>query len=327
MVLLELQNLNKKQGNFRLADISLEVRADEILAVLGESGSGKTSLLQLIAGLMKPDQGSIILAGKTLADATSCTQAQERPIGLSFQDAWLFPKMTVAENIQIGIKGATRAEKVAQTAEWLRLIGLEGFGKRFPHELSGGEQQRIALARALATRPRLMLFDEPFSKLDAARRSRLRADVARLLKHTQTTAIIVTHDVEDVYALADRVAILEGGKLIQHGVPEEVYLHPRDAYAARLFGPANIVRGEMLRSLGYNDVVDGATYCIRPEGIRLKPSHHADAFLISLQVFHGNRYQIVLEGVNGKWIANAGKRLNEESRFEIEVTARPWRMM
>lgn len=322
MVLLQIQQLHKKQGDFQLSDISLDVAAHEVLAILGESGSGKTSLLQLIAGLVKPDQGQIVLGKKILANAQTWVKPQDRPIGLSFQDAWLFPKMTVAENIQVGMKGMSKPEKKSKTGEWLRLLGLAGFGDRYPHELSGGEQQRIALARALATQPQLMLFDEPFSKLDAARRSRLRADVARLLKHTKTAAIIVTHDVEDVYALADRVAILEGGELVQQGTPEEVYLQPKDAYAARLFGPANIVSGERLRDMGFDKVEESAWYCIRPEQISLLPvaTTTVDAYRITAQVFYGNSYQIKLTGTNGEWIVNCAEKQDDKGRFGLTIS-------
>lgn len=319
MVLLEVQKLSKKQDNFHLTDISIEVSANEVLAILGESGSGKTSLLRLIAGLDKPDGGQIVLKEKLLAGSQVWVTAQERPIGLSFQEAWLFPRMTVSKNIQAGIRSKSKLEKAAKTQEWLDLLGLGDFAHRYPHELSGGEQQRIALARALITEPQLMLFDEPFSKLDAARRSRLRTDVARLLKHTQTAAIIVTHDVEDVYALADRVAILEDGKLVQHGKPKEVYLFPKDAYAARLFGPANIVAGEKLQMMGIQGVDENASYCIRPEQIKLKPTERTDAFQITEQHFHGSTYQIRLQGKHGEWIVNAAERQNEREHFELEI--------
>jgi iron(III) transport system ATP-binding protein len=322
MVLLSVQKLSKKQDNFHLTDISIDVSANEVLAILGESGSGKTSLLRLIAGLDKPDGGQIILRGKTLAGPQVWVTAQERPIGLSFQEAWLFPRMTVSKNIQAGIRSKSKQERAEKTQEWLDLLGLGDFAHRYPRELSGGEQQRIALARALVTEPELMLFDEPFSKLDAARRSRLRTDVARLLKHTQTAAIIVTHDVEDVYALADRVAILENGKLVQHGKPQEVYLYPKDAYAARLFGPANIVTGQRLQMMGVEGVegVEGnVSYCVRPEQIKLKPAKHADAFRITEQHFHGNTYQLSLAGKHGDWIVNTAERQDEENQFELEI--------
>lgn len=319
MVLLEIKKLSKKLENFELTDISLELKANEVLAVLGESGSGKTSLLRLIAGLDKPDEGQIVLNGEPLASGSMWVKPQGRPIGLSFQDAWLFPKMTVARNIQAGMKGKSKVEKAQQTSEWLALLGLQEFADRYPHELSGGEQQRIALARALGTAPQLMLFDEPFSKLDAARRSRLRTDVARLLKHTQTAAILVTHDVEDVYALADRVAILEGGRLIQQGTPEEVYLHPKDAYAARLFGAANIVSGKRLLQMGHQDVDEKASYCIRPEQIVLNPSSDSGAFEIVEQVFRGNMYQVKLRGNGEEWVVNSGERLDGAGRFGVEI--------
>ncbi len=319
MVLLQLKKLHKKQGDFHLTDISLEVAENEILAVLGESGSGKTSLLRLIAGLEKPDQGEIRLGKDLLANEKKSLRPQQRPICLTFQDAWLFPKMTVSQNIQSGCQGLSKAQKAQQTAEWLELIGLSAFGGRYPHELSGGEQQRIALARALATRPRLMLFDEPFSKLDAPRRARLREDVARLLRHTQTAAILVTHDVQDVYALADRVAILEAGKLVQQGAPAEVYQHPRDAYSARLFGAANIVSGQQLLEMGHPHADAEASYCIRPEQIALTASSDSDAFFIQEQLFHGNSYQLRLKGRHGEWMVNCGEKQEAGGRFGLEI--------
>ncbi|CAN5328743.1 hypothetical protein BH23VER1_BH23VER1_27750 [soil metagenome] len=222
--------------------VDLSVSTGEIVALVGESGSGKTTLLRLVAGLEIPDAGSIAIRGRTVCDEHTWLPPEKRGIGLVFQDNALFPHLTVAQNIRFGLSGRGRNSKAgaAKTLDrMLDLVELRGYGERYPHELSGGQRQRIALARALAPEPALLLLDEPFSSLDATLRRHVRDELATILRGAGTTALFVTHDTADAAAVADRIALIHEGKLLQVGTPAEVYENPVDVIAARLFGPVN----------------------------------------------------------------------------------------
>lgn len=216
--------------------VSLSVAAGELLALVGESGSGKTTLLRLIAGLERPEAGSIIIGGRTVCDETTWTPPEERGAPLVFQDYALFPHLTVERNIAFGLRRLGRRERAARVAEMLELVGLQDLGKRYPHELSGGQQQRVALARALVLQPEVLLLDEPFSNLDRALKGRIRTEVAELIRKTGTTAVFVVHDHEDALAVADHVAVIRDGRVVQTGAPCDVCEKPCDAYVAGLFG-------------------------------------------------------------------------------------------
>lgn len=218
----------------------MELAGGEWLGLLGESGSGKTTLLRLAAGLESPDAGSIWLNGTCVAGSERNRPdlpPESRHLGLVFQDGALFPHLNAAKNIAYGM--TERDDR--RVEECLEMVGLPGCGKRFPHEFSGGERQRIALARALAPRPGLLLLDEPFSHLDAALRRSLRLEMRELLSQLEQTVLLVTHDAEDIFSLASRVAIVEKGKIIQVGTPSRVYRSPVSRYAAERFGVANRV--------------------------------------------------------------------------------------
>jgi iron(III) transport system ATP-binding protein len=226
-----------------VADVDLAVAPGEILALIGGSGSGKTTLLRLAAGLESPDGGEVRLDGVLVAGGGIARELppEQRHLGLVFQEGALFPHLTAAANIAYGLRGETRTSVSARVSECLALVALPGYGDRYPHELSGGERQRIALARALAPAPRLILLDEPFSHLDPALRWRLREEIRDILAGLGQTALLVTHDPDDVFAMATRVAILECGKIGQCGLAAEVYRHPENRYCAECLGPANRV--------------------------------------------------------------------------------------
>ena len=190
-------------------------------------------------GLERLQRGTIAVAGERVAAPGLHRHPEARDVGLVFQDFALFPHLDVARNVAFGLRGLSRAERAARVSELLELVGLEGYGGRYPHSLSGGEQQRIALARALAPRPQVLLLDEPFSGLDAAARHRVREDTRRILRRDGTTALLVTHDGEEALQLADRIALMRAGRLVQTGTGEELYARPRDAFAASLFGEVN----------------------------------------------------------------------------------------
>jgi len=213
-----------------LGPISLAVREGEFLVVLGPSGSGKTTLLRVIAGLEPPLAGRVELFGQDVTD-TRRWPPEKRRIGMVFQDYALFPHLNVWENVAFGLRGP-RAQRRARARELLRLVGLEGLEKRYPHELSGGEQQRAALARALAPRPRIVLLDEPFSNLDADLRRTMRSEVRELLRSLGSTAVFVTHDQEEAFELGDRVAVLRRGTLEQIGPPSELLERPATPFVA-----------------------------------------------------------------------------------------------
>jgi ABC-type Fe3+/spermidine/putrescine transport system ATPase subunit len=226
-----------------LEDVSFDVAAGEALVLLGASGSGKTTILRIIAGLEQPDSGSVIMHGKDVTDLP----ARERGVGVIFQSYALFPRMTVEKNIGYGlrIRGARRREVRDKVARLLELVHLEDHRKKYPQQLSGGQQQRVAIARTLAYEPQVLLFDEPFGALDAQTRIRLRREIRGLLRKVNVTAIFITHDQEEALELGDRIAVLHAGHLEQVGTPEEVYNRPETEYVATFLGAANLLLGVM----------------------------------------------------------------------------------
>ena len=246
---LELRDIKKRFGETEiLRGISFQQKIGEILAVLGPSGSGKTTLLEIIAGLAEPDQGDCLWDGESLLD----TPPHMRNFGLMFQEYVLFPHKSVGENVAFGLKMAQTKRDVsaARVKEVLKLVGLEGFEDRDPATLSGGEQQRIALARSLAPEPRLVMLDEPLGALDKNIRERLVGDLREILKGSSQTALYVTHDQEEAFQIADRVVILGDGKSAQIGTPREIYHHPKSPYVARFLGMNNLFEGEAVPSAG-----------------------------------------------------------------------------
>jgi iron(III) transport system ATP-binding protein len=243
---VDLLLLDRVSKRFDAADapavdgLSLRVAEGEILALLGPSGCGKTTTLRLIAGLESPDAGTITLRGQVVAGPGRAVPPEERGIGIVFQDYALFPHLTVADNVAFGLARAARRSRVEPV---LDLVGLGGFGPRYPHELSGGQQQRVALARALAPAPALMLLDEPFSNLDADLRAQMRDEVERILRTSGTTAVFVTHDQEEAFTLADRVGVLQAGRIEQLAPPQELYHRPATRFVAAFVGAADFLPG------------------------------------------------------------------------------------
>src|SRR6201989_2263627 len=228
-----------------LEDIDFDVAMGESLVLLGASGSGKTTILRIIAGLEEPDSGRVILHGKDVTDLP----ARERGVGVIFQSYALFPRMTVEENIGYGmrIRGVRRKERKEKVARLLELIHLEEHRRKYPSQLSGGQQQRVAIARTLAYEPQMLLFDEPFGALDAQIRVRLRREIRALLRDVNVPALFITHDQEEALELGDRIAVLHSGHLEQIGTPEEVYNRPETEYVATFLGAANLLLGVIAR--------------------------------------------------------------------------------
>ena len=224
-----------------LDDVTFDVAEGEILVLLGASGSGKTTILRIIAGLEEPDTGSVILHNKDVTDLP----ARERGVGVIFQSYALFPKMTVEQNIGYGLKIRHRKRKEIKhrVTELLSLVRLEEHRKKYPSQLSGGQQQRVAIARTLAYNPQVLLFDEPFGALDAQTRGHLRREIRALLKKVNVPSIFITHDQEEALELGDRIAVLNVGKLEQIGAPSEIYNRPATEYVATFLGAANLLVG------------------------------------------------------------------------------------
>ena len=224
-------------------DVHLELRQGEVLALLGPSGCGKTTCLRLMAGFERPDAGTVEIDGRVVASTSVMVPPERRRIGLVFQDLALFPHLDVRANVGYGIR--KDAGRDLRVDELLELVGLAGEARRFPHELSGGMQQRVALARALAPHPDVLLFDEPFSSLDQAMRTQLRSDVRAILRDARQSAIFVTHDQAEALTIADRVAVMARGRMLQSATPELIYAEPATPFVASFIGVANLVRADV----------------------------------------------------------------------------------
>jgi iron(III) transport system ATP-binding protein len=294
---VRLESVAKSFGRVRAVDgVSLEVSAGELVAVLGPSGCGKTTLLRLIAGFERPDTGSVRVGEAEMAGPGRFVPPEKRAVGMVFQDYALFPHLTVAANVAFGLARRPRAERDALRKRTLELVGLQHKADRYPHELSGGERQRVALARALAPEPRVVLLDEPFSNLDATLRAGLRREVELILRDAEATAVLVTHDQEEALSLADRLAVMNEGRLVQVGVPEEVYARPAGRWAAQFVGEVNVLSGVargagVETELGVFDLhrpASGAVHvAVRPEQLELTADHDGNAEVLERE-FRGH---------------------------------------
>jgi len=237
-VSLEFRHIAHAYGESQaLCDVSFVAPAGEITCLLGASGCGKSTLLNLAAGLLKVQAGAVCLGGEVLADAARHPAPEHRPVGLVFQDGALFPHMTIAANVGFGLPRGRQGE----VAGWLQQVGLAGLGGRYPHELSGGQQQRAALARAMAPGPAVLLMDEPFASVDIVLRRKLRRDCRMLLRASGTTTLLVTHDPAEALDIADRIAVMEHGRIVQFGSPSELHDAPASAAVGAIFSGAQIV--------------------------------------------------------------------------------------
>jgi iron(III) transport system ATP-binding protein len=249
---LELTDVHVRYGDHTvLRGVSLSLKPGEIGCLLGASGCGKTTALRAIAGFERVHAGQIQIRGDCVARAGHHTEPRDRRVGMVFQDHALFAHLSVGDNLAFGLRhgqGTRRpreADLRARVTQMLELVGLAGFESRMPHELSGGQQQRVALARALAPNPELLLLDEPFSSLDAAMRERLAQDIRRVLKATGTTALFVTHDQHEAFALADQIGVIHEGRLVQWASGYELYHRPANQYIAEFIGEGVLLRAEV----------------------------------------------------------------------------------
>ena len=268
MTALRVDRVSKHFGGVVAVDeVSFELGDHELLALVGPSGCGKSTLLRILAGLQPTETGTVELGGQVVDDGRHPVPPEGRRVGLVFQEHALFPHLTVAGNIGFGVRDGRRVERVG---EMLELVGLAGYGDRYPHELSGGERQRVALARALAPRPALMLLDEPFASLDPNLRSRVRDDVITILRSTRTPAIMVTHDQNEALAVGDRVAVMRAGRIVQIDTPERVFHAPVDRFVAAFMGEASFlpwhVAAAEISGIGH-DAGPAALAMIRPDDV------------------------------------------------------------
>jgi iron(III) transport system ATP-binding protein len=294
---VRLSGVSKSFGPVHaVAGLGLEVRRGELMAVLGPSGCGKTTLLRLIAGFERPDAGSIVVGDAEVAGPGAFVAPERRRIGMVFQDYALFPHLTVEANVAFGLARRPRDERAALTRRTLELVGLQHRSRSYPHELSGGERQRVALARALAPEPEVVLLDEPFSSLDASLRAGLRREVELILRDAEATVVLVTHDQEEALSLADRVAVMNEGAIVQVGAPVEVYARPASRWAAQFLGEVNVLAGvahgnDVETELGVFDLPAPASgmvhVAVRPEQLELRADEQGNAEVVERQ-FRGH---------------------------------------
>ncbi|HUA42568.1 MAG TPA: ABC transporter ATP-binding protein [Streptosporangiaceae bacterium] len=241
---LAVTDLHKAFGTHPvLTGLNLEVSAGAFTAILGPSGSGKTTLLRVLAGFERADAGTVTIGERVVDGRGGHVPPERRRIGYVPQEGALFPHLTVASNVGFGLSG--RERRSPRTEELLDAVGLSGMGSRYPHQLSGGQQQRVALARALAIRPEVVLLDEPFTSLDAHLRASVRADVHAICRAAGTTAVLVTHDQDEALSMADHIAVLRDGRIVQYAAPQNLYSRPADAALARFVGDANLLDGQL----------------------------------------------------------------------------------
>jgi len=262
-------------------DLSLEVAAGEVVCLLGPSGCGKTTALRIAAGLEHLQQGRVSMAGRVVSGERRDIPPEDRNIGLVFQDYALFPHLSVQANVTFGLNKLTAKDRRSRAGQVLALLGMDTYAQAYPHQLSGGQQQRVALARALAPRPLVMLLDEPFSGLDQALRNQIRDQTLHVLKQSGAATLMVTHDPEEAMFMADRIALMRDGKIVQCGQPSELYLTPRDAFVAGFFGEVNrlpgvVLEGRVKTPFGWVQAADHAEgaqveVLIRPEALNLRP--------------------------------------------------------
>lgn len=305
---LELRHVSCSYDTGRPAvqEISFSAREGEILCLLGPSGCGKTTILRAIAGFEPVRSGQIFLSGQLMSSPDVMTPTENRRVGMVFQEYALFPHLRVQDNIAFGLQQLTRSIRAERVQEMLRLTGLEGFEQRYPHELSGGQQQRVALARALVQHPVVLLLDEPFSNLDPDMAGRMRQELHELLRRTKTTTVLVTHDHDEAFAMADRIAVLNQGRLEQFDTPEMIYHMPATPFVADFVGQADFIPGTVSHGMVQTELGEfpdtigckndtAVVVMIRPDDIHLVPTEGARARVLSRQ-FRGseNLYAVSL---------------------------------
>jgi iron(III) transport system ATP-binding protein len=306
---VRMRGLSKSFGDVAaVRELNLDIERGELLAVLGPSGCGKTTLLRTIAGFEQPDAGCVVVSDEMVAGPGRMVPPERRKVGMVFQDYALFPHLSVEGNVAFGLSTRPRDERAGLTRRTLELVGLQHKASCPVHELSGGERQRVALARALAPEPQLVLLDEPFSNLDATLRAGLRREVELILRDAEATALLVTHDQEEALSVADRVAVMRDGQIVQLGPPVEVYGSPATRWAAQFVGEVNVLSGVargtgVETELGVFDLRAPASgsvqVAVRPEQLELLAGHDGNAEVVARE-FRGHDVLYRLRHEGGK---------------------------
>lgn len=307
-MILELKELNKSFDKVVLKNINLEIEQGQIISILGKSGSGKSTLLNIIAGFENANSGSLSINGETIFDKKKNTQPQDRNIGFVFQNYALFPHLNVEKNLLFGVKDKKRKEKKSLAKELLEMIDLKGYEKKYPHELSGGEQQRVSIARVLATDPDIILLDEPFSSVDTLLKSQIEKELLALIKKSNKTAIFVTHDPKEAMAISDKIAFIENGELIQYDSPQNIYYQPKSKIVASFFGIANFIDEK----------------CYRLNQIKLNKKEGMYKAKLNHAIFRGEYYELYIDiEINQKqypFVVFDYDSLHKEEEFFISLT-------
>ncbi len=334
---VQLDGLHRHYGQVRALDgLSLELAAGELVVLLGPSGCGKTTALRILAGLEEADEGRVVVAGKDLTRVP----ANKRDMGMVFQAYSLFPHMTVRDNVAFGLKlrGQSADRRTSRAREMLEMVGLSEHEQRYAHQLSGGQQQRVALARALAIEPSVLLLDEPLSALDAKVRVQLRDEIRRVQLEVGTTTLFVTHDQEEALAVADRVGVMNAGRLDQIAPPDELYARPATRFVAEFVGLSNRLRGEVsggevtvlgcrVPTLEGSVASGGGIALIRPEALAVEPDERGGARVTSV-AFLGPISRVHARLDDGQELmaqvpSGVAVRLAPEARVRIVVEPNP----
>lgn len=323
MPLLSVDNLHKRFGSGPpvVTGLDFEVEEGEIFALLGPSGCGKTTTLRIVGGFERQDDGCVRFADRVLCGSGHHVPAEQRGIGLVFQDYALFPHLTVLGNVLFGLRHWPKKERGLRAQEVIKLVGLSGYEDRYPRQLSGGQQQRVAIARTLAPKPSLILLDEPFSNLDALLRQTTRQEIRAVLKEAGMTALLVTHDQEEALSFADRVAVMRGGRIEQVGTPEEVYYRPRTLFVAQFLGRTNLLLSQAHGDVATTPIgripidrdIDGnVLLSLRPEHLALgDPSEMPDAphGCVTAREFKGHDITFRVDVNGSEYLAHTHNRV------------------
>ncbi len=320
---IEIRDLNKRFGALTVCDnVNLTIGSGELVALLGPSGSGKTTLLRMIAGLEVPDAGQVLFHGEDATDAS----VRERQVGFVFQHYALFPQMTIFENVAFGLRVRPKATRPTEAAirakvsELLKLVQLDGLAERYPHQLSGGQRQRIALARALAVEPKVLLLDEPFGALDAKVRKELRRWLRRLHDEMHVTSVFVTHDQEEAMEVADRIVVMNEGRVEQVGSPDEVYDRPATPFVLQFLGDVNLFHGRRDHAPGQpahgvgGGGLGGEVSYVRPHEIDLVAAPEPGSWTATLA-------HVLTVGPNTRLEL---RRQGDEAPVDVELSREAW---
>lgn len=318
---LEVKNISKKyEDKYAIKDVSFSLEKGKFLCLLGPSGSGKSTILHSIGGFIK-HEGEIILDGKSIKNLSP----EDRDVSTVFQSFGLFPHMNVLKNVMYGLKfkekDKSKKEKEAEAREVLRIVGLNGYEKRYPSELSGGEKQRVALARSLVVRPKILLMDEPLSALDAKLRSEMQFEIRRIQREFNITTIFVTHDQKEAFVMADEIIIINHGELVAKGAPQDIYNHPKNEFTLDFIGNKNIIKDKYVRPEKIRSDANGEEFVIKDitfNGETIELDIENDAHKLEMLILNDNADYKIGEKIKVKYemedIDESTTRLDTASR-------------